>query len=236
MHLIANVDRAAETAKALDRFISDFNAAYIRAAAGAEAHAGNNSEADAGEAAEEAKRKLKEMWERFPGINAEIYNVYRQMQDDLLKLNRDLEAGFGNEGLQSNLSHLQEARGALVRNDPEAAIGSLSEIESVYAATVFDKETCDQFVMGFDDGIKGTWAEGRVVSEACYADDIVRSIMSRPQYGANDYTVEFGMIDVLIERQTDALDAVYSGQEDALAMLTDGMNELLDIYAGADES
>ncbi|MDR3225429.1 MAG: M28 family peptidase [Clostridiales Family XIII bacterium] len=236
MHLIANVDRAAEAAKTLDQFIVDFNSEYTLAAAGAEARVENSSETDAGSAAEDEKRKLKEMKARAPEVNAEIYKVYREMQDELLKLNRDMEAGFANEGLQRNIIHLEEAENALEHSDAQAALDSLSEIESVYAATAFDKETCDKFVQSLDDRIKGTWAEGRVVSRACYADDIVRSLIDRPEYGANDFSVERGMINALIESQTDTLKAVYSGQEDGLAMLTDGMNALLDVYAEANES
>jgi hypothetical protein len=175
-HLIANVDRAIESAKSLDNFIANFNANYKLAVAGAEAnYADGESSGDEGTA-----EKLEEMRNLASKINADIYDVYRVMQDELLRLDRNLEAGFANEGLQSNLSMLYGARDSLSIGDAETAIYTyLSEIESVYVATAFDEIVYNKFAEGLDAGVKDTWAEGRLVSKACRADIVVRSLMKK---------------------------------------------------------
>ncbi|MDR1292672.1 MAG: M28 family peptidase [Clostridiales Family XIII bacterium] len=175
-HLMANVDRAIESAKALDNFISDFNADYKLAVAEAERDKTNReSSGDEG-----AAEKLDEMKNLAMRINADIYGVYRAMQDELLRLDRNLEPGFANEGLQNNLTMLYGARDALSDGDAESTVYTyLSEIESVYAATAFDEYVYDKFAEGLDEGVEGTWAEGRLVSKACRADAVVRSLMKK---------------------------------------------------------
>jgi hypothetical protein len=234
-HLAANVGRASETANKLDEFIAYFNSEYMMAAIDAEGNGEGSDVTYSGAAVEDAKSKLEDLKKLAPEINKIIYEIYREMQDAMLKLDRNLEAGFANESLQSNLLYLNDAKTALQDGDAEAAIDSLSEIESVYCATAFDKATCDKFVKGLDDNIKGTWAEGRVVSKACYADDIVRSLMDRSEDDLSDYSAERAMLDELIGSQTDALKAVYDDQERDLAIITDSMNELLDIYNSEEE-
>jgi hypothetical protein len=49
----------------------------------------------------------------------------------------------------------------------------------VYAAAAFDKDVCDKFTEGLDAGVKGTWAEGRLVSEPCRADEALRSLIRK---------------------------------------------------------
>ncbi|MDR2162845.1 MAG: M28 family peptidase [Clostridiales Family XIII bacterium] len=267
-HLMANLDRSIRSAKALDSFTSDFNTDYRLAVAKID----GADEGSAETSREEAMEKFEETRKLAAGINDGIYAVYREMQDELLRLDRNLEPGFANEGIQHNITMLYGAREALAGGDAKSAIDDyLSGIESVYAATAFDADTCDKFSKGLDESVKGTWAEGRLVSRACRADDIVRAILSRmgsemadALYGslavtgaalsspsavevdpssssgagssasgeqALDFAAELAMIDELIKSQEDTLIAVYNGQEDALARLTDSMNELLDTYA-----
>jgi hypothetical protein len=279
-HLSANLDRAIASAGELDSFIAGFNADYrIASAELSEAEDGGTG-VDPGE----AKKKLDDMDALAAEINDGLYAVYREMQDEFLRLDRNLEPGFANEGLQHNIAMLDGARDVLAGGDPESAVYDyLVEIESVYAAASFDAPTCDRFQAGLDDSVKGTWAEGRLVSRACRADDIVRALLKKAGdeaadalYGAGpatesaiaspaategaegaetgaplsssavtegamsvppgDFTDELRMLDELIRSQEDTLRAVYNGQEDALAKLTESMNELLDTYVVDEES
>jgi hypothetical protein len=333
-HLLANLERALVSARSLDSFISDFNAEYRLASAEAAGEEGGAAETDD----ETAGQKFEDMKKLAADINDGIYAVYREMQDELLRLDRNLSPGFANEGLQRNIGLLDKARDALMDGDPEAALYSyLSEIESVYASTAFDRATCDTFMKGLDESVEGTWAEGRLVSKACRADDVVRSLLkstgvesANALYGvapsaapgsagatiasaagspgavadsgesvsgaavgegeavsgaaaegdvitsagaaegdettsaavtgdaedegadasfgweddeeigeetsetadeASDFLVEIRMLGNLIRSQENILKAVYNEQEDALAGLTESMNELLDTYA-----
>ncbi|MDR0519618.1 MAG: M28 family peptidase [Clostridiales Family XIII bacterium] len=228
VHLIANADRAAETANKLDTFISRFNADYALELTLLDPRTGGQSQG--------SQENLDDMKKRAKDINSNLFKIYREMQDRMLKLDRNLEAGFANEGIQQNLACLESAKMALQSGDMDTALGELSEIESVYSATAFDKETCDYFSANLIEKVKGTWAEGRVVSEACYADDVVRSLLGRPENGEGGYAVEIGMIDKLIEGQAAALTEIYNGQEESLALLIDSMNELLDTYSPEEET
>jgi hypothetical protein len=261
-HLKANLERALITSKELDSFIFRFNSSYAEAESGAIASGAGDANAAVGDVAAE----YEAMKSRAGEINEGIYKVYRRLQDNFLKLDRNLEADFANEGITKNIEMLEQAKYELEeRNNAEAAIyDCLSEIESVYAATAFDKETCDTFSRGLDEGVKGTWAEGRLVSKYCDADEIVRSLMrkldeqsysgngdSRGAYestagaigtgaeqedaGGEDYSAEVSLIDTLAKSQKAALTEIYNGQEDALATLIEGMNELLDTFGEAQE-
>jgi hypothetical protein len=175
-HLMANIDRAIESAKTLDNFIADFNAEYKLAVAESERDKADNESSGV----EESADKPEDMKNLAAKINAGVYGVYRVMQDELLRLDRNLEPGFANEGLQSNLTMLYGAMDALSVGDAESAIYTyLSEIESVYTATAFDKYVYEKFAEGLDVGVKGTWAEGRLVSKACRADAVVRALMEK---------------------------------------------------------
>jgi hypothetical protein len=182
-HLMANLERALESARSLDSFVSDFNAEYRLASAAAADEEGGATETDG----ETAGQRFEDMKKLAANINDGIYAVYREMQDELLRLDRNLESGFANEGLQRNIDMLGKARDALMEGDPETALYRyLSEIESVYASTAFDKATCEVFIKRLDDAVEGTWAEGRLVSRACRADDVVRSLLESMGSGSAD--------------------------------------------------
>ncbi|MDR1495467.1 MAG: M28 family peptidase [Clostridiales Family XIII bacterium] len=260
-HLMANLDRAIESAQALDDFITGFNAEYRLSLLEVEGENGEN-----GVAGDEAEQTPEDMRKLAEDINDSIYAVYRDTQDELLRLDRNFETGFANEGIQRNVVLLRGARDALMDNDPDSAVYSyLSKIESVYAATAFDAATCDKIFKGSDDFVEDTWAEGKLVSRACRADGVVRAVLKKMDsesadalYGESSATAsavtasavadaeeetenaddtlssfagEIQMIDYLIGNQEDMLRAVYNGQEDALARLTESMNELIDTYA-----
>jgi hypothetical protein len=296
-HLRANLNRAIESAQALDRFISEFNADY-RSLAAKFADGENSGE---GSGAEEYGDDLESMKKLASDVNAGVYAAYREMQDELLRLDRNLEPGFANEGLQHNIIMLHSAKEAIMNRETESAIYDyLSEIESTYAATAFDLDVCNRFFQNLEEDVEGSWAEGRLVSKACRADEIVRSLLKKSgdrtadalygstvtgaavtgaavtgaavtdaavtgaglspgdadaavtgealvspagaredESGAPDdagadgylFADELSMIDDLIKKQEYILKAVYNSQEEALAALTDSMNELLDIYA-----
>jgi hypothetical protein len=175
-HLMANLDRAVDSAKALDDFVSGFNARYRIAMAEAEEPGSGGQDSAGGD----GDQSIEEMREFAARVNSGIYDVYREMQDELLRLDRNLEPGFANEGLQHNITMLKAARDALMTGDADTAIYVyLSEIESTYAATAFDKRVCDKFIGGLDAAVKDTWADGRLASRACRADEVVRSLLKK---------------------------------------------------------
>jgi hypothetical protein len=255
---MANLDRATESAEALDAFISKFNADYKFAVA----------DMERGKTSDGNPEDMKKLAER---INVAIYGVYREMQDELLRLDRNLEPGFANEGLQHNITMLYDAHDALKNGNVDLAVYDyLSEIESLYAATAFDEDVYDRFAGGLDADVEGTWAEGRLVSKPCRADAVMRSLLQKTGHdpsgsldgksaigdipdatgagvtdaddtdedtatsAADMFADEIRALDKLISNQEDELRAVYNGQEDALAKLIDSMNELLDTYTNED--
>jgi hypothetical protein len=276
-HLIANTERAAEVAQKLDRFISSFNAGYLGAEAEAAEAAADGRDSDAAD----AEAEMKDMKARADAINKDLHAVYIEMQDGFLKLDRNLESGYANVGLQNNLDIMESAweillsGSGMVSGAREAAAEKLMEIEQVGSAAYFGADVTDRFAQRLDDGAKGTWAEGRIVSRAADAYGIVRLLrgLDEPDGAAatdaavTDAAVAAGattasdaaaaadaadgtqaqgyysseddpavkMLRALIASQEDTLQAVYSGQADALAMLTDSMNALLDNYAQEEE-
>jgi hypothetical protein len=282
-HLIANIERATEVARKLDRLISSFNAGYLSTATEAAEAAADGRENDAAE----ARAELDEMKSRAAEINKDLYAVYLGMQDGFLKLDRNLESEYANEGLQKNLDIIESAweillsGSGMVSGAREAAAEKLMEMEQVGSVAYFDAAVTDRFVQRLDDGARGTWAEGRIVSRAADAAGIVRLLLGQEEaagaqatdaaaqdgavtdgaatagaasdavtadgtqetedeaqeqeYYSSDDDPAVKMLRVLIASQEDTLQAVYSGQANALAMLTDSMNAMLDNYGEEQE-
>ncbi|MDR1028946.1 MAG: M28 family peptidase [Clostridiales Family XIII bacterium] len=213
-HLLANVDRAITAAQALDGMIVRYNEEY-RAA---------RITADAETAEEMAANALD--------LNRKIFKAYKLIQDELLRLDWLMTAEFANEGVQNNIGNLDAALAALEEGDAEAAVYEhLSSIEFVGGAAFFDKGTCDYFIAGMYTGLVGTWAEGRVVGQACYADDVVRSLIAKMADGDIDYRDEIAALTELREGQEIALRDIYAEQSIGLVRLMDAMNEPVDLNA-----
>lgn len=212
-HLLANTERAVSAAQALDQMISRYNAEYRMAL-----HDGEKETADA-------------LMSDAAAINTKLYNAYRMIQNELLKLSWQMEPQFPNEGLQYDITKIGTAIAALKSGKAVEAIeDSLSVIKFAGMATVFDKETCDYFVKRMQTALEGTWAERRLVSGTCYVDDVVRSLSGKIAAGDTDYAAEIDALETLKNDQEKQLSRVYSEMSDGLARLTNAMNAPVDLY------
>jgi hypothetical protein len=213
-HLLANVDRAIAAARTLDAMIGSYNAEYRSARLNGDT-AGTSA-----------------MMAGAPELNKKIFKAYRLIQDELLRLDWQAEPQFPNERFQNNIALLEAALLSLEEGDAGTAVHDhLSAIDFVRYATAFDKETCDYFIERMYTKLTGTWAEDRMVGKACYADDAVRSLLSKTASGNADYTDEIAVLEALRAEQETALKEIYAEQSIALVRLMDAMNEPVDLHA-----
>ncbi|MDR0817901.1 MAG: M28 family peptidase [Clostridiales Family XIII bacterium] len=171
-HLIANTGRAITAADKLDAFILKQNASY----------------AEALKTGDEAN--LQRIRDAAAKVNPEMQKLYREIQDEFLRLDRRFTYEFAGEGIVNTIDSLNTAIETLEAGSPEAALEALYEIDIVFGASVFDKETCDYFFERFEPSLKDTWAEGRLAGKPCYADDVVRSLLRKTSIPAGDTGAE----------------------------------------------
>jgi hypothetical protein len=213
-HLLANVDRAITAAQSLDNMIKVYNADYKTLLVKGDAE------------------RAGQMMENASGLNEKIFKAYKLIQDELLRLDWLMTYEFANEGIQSNIANLEAAIASLEDGNAEDAVYEyLSSIEFVTGATAFDKETCDYFIERMYTRLAGTWAEGRIVSKACYADDVVRSLLAKMAEENPDYAAEIAALGELMAEQEEILKGIYDTQSVSLVRLMDAMNEPVDLNA-----
>jgi hypothetical protein len=213
-HLLANVDRAIAAAQSLDSMIADYNADYKTALVKGDAE------------------RAEQLIDNASGLNEKIFKAYKLIQDELLRLDWLMTYEFANEGIQSNIANLEAAIASLEDGNAEDAVYEyLSSIEFVYNATAFDKETCDYFIERMYTRLAGTWAESRIVSKACYADDVVRSLLAKMAEVNPDYIAEIAALSELKTEQEEVLTGIYDTQSVSLVRLMDAMNEPVDLNA-----
>ncbi len=170
--------------------------------------------------------KASELKDQAATLNKSTYGLYKLIQDDLLKLNRWMEAQYPHEVPQTNIKSLNAAIDSLKDGNGEDALDSLYEIESVYYASAFDKATCDYFLSELDKGTKGTWAEGRLVGDPCDAGDVVRSLMVKVDEKSTDFDSEITALQQLVDDQTTTLKAQIKDETDNLVKIQKKIDEI----------
>ncbi len=208
--LTEKIDAAIEAAAPVTEKINNLNAEYAEAV-----------EADNTEAAADIR-------EEAMALNLELHKVYKQVQDELLYLDGELSVVFPNETRQANVQNLDGAIAALKDGDAETAYGDyLSGINNGWNAMFFDKETVDHFNNRWLEGLKGTWAEGKVDPMDCYVDEIVRSLMDKAEAGDTDFAAEIAELEKLQKEQTELLNNVVEDEKDGLDTITKMLNGLV---------
>ena len=110
-------------------------------------------------------------------MNDQLFTLYKQIQDDFLRLNWALDVTFPHENYQSNVKNLQGAISALRENNiPSAYDDYLPSIDYAWYATAFDKPTYDYFVNQIYDRSKGTFGAGRIPYPECDLYGVVQSL------------------------------------------------------------
>ncbi|MDR0852249.1 MAG: M28 family peptidase [Clostridiales Family XIII bacterium] len=210
-HLRANIARLMPIAEQADELISNFNRDFAIAVSTQDTALSESMMTDA------------------KTLNEKIYEAYRLIQDELLKISPTLDSGFANIWVQSNITHLNNAIQLLEDGDAAAAVYTeLAEIDAVKASIYFDKETCDYFVVQTLEGAKGSWAEGRTEGTPCYADDVVRSLLEKMAAGDTNYMQEIDAIRALSSVQQNLLSSIYSDQGASCYRITDAIYAILD--------
>ena len=161
-------------------------------------------------------------------LNKELHKIYKQTQDELLYLDGEMSVVFPNETRQANVQNLQGAISALKDGDAETAYNDyLSGINNGWYAMFFDKETVDHFNDRWLEGIKGTWAEGRVDPMDCYVDEIVRGLMDKAESGDTDFAEEIAELEKLEKEQTELLSTVVKEEKAGMESITKALKALI---------
>lgn len=207
--LMANIDAATEAAAPVAEKVNTMNAEYAEAIENGDT-----------ETAEKIRQEAIE-------YNKELHIAYKQIQDELLWLDGELSIVFPHEVKTGNILNLQGAIAALEDGDAETAYNDyLSGIGNGWYAMYFDKETMDYFNNHFEEGIKGTWAEGRAEPLDCYVDDIVRSLMDKVESGDKDFTAEIEQLKKLEAEQQALLDTIIADEIEGLSAITETLKAM----------
>lgn len=208
--IITKIDEAMEASAPVTEKINKLNDDYTAAL-----EEGDNKAAD----------KLRQ---EAITLNKELHKTYKQVQEELLYLDGELSIVFPNETRQANLENLQGAIAALEEGDAETAYNEyLSGINNGWYAMYFDKESVDYFTENYEEGLKGTWAEGKTDPMDCYVDDVVRSLMAKTENKDKDFSAEIAELEELEKQQRELLDNVIEKEKNSLDLLTEMLRSLV---------
>jgi hypothetical protein len=218
-HLRANIERLMPVAVKTDELIAAFNRDFSMAVASQDTALSEAMLADA------AVLSLK------------IFDAYKLIQDEFLKLSPALNGGFANVWVQNNITHLDAAVKLLEAGNADAAVyDELAAVDLVKASIYFDKETCNFFNLQSTEGLAGTWAEGRTIGLPCYADAAVRSLLEKIKTEDTDYMPEIEALKALSDEQRDLLSSIYDDQSASCYRIADAMYAIMDAKAELDSA
>lgn len=208
--LTAKVDKAVEVSAALTEKVTQLNKDYIAANVA-------GKEEDAAKIKEEAAI-----------LNDALFHLYKNIQDDFLRISWGLEVVFPHENYQANVRYLSDAITALKSGDVAAAYDeSISGIDYAWYATAFDQETYDYFVNQIYDRSTGTWGEGRIEYPICDLYGVVQSLGEKYDSKDANVTAEITALEKQLTIQQGYLDRTVADEKAALDEVTMEMEALL---------
>ena len=206
--LIAVIDEAIASAKPVTKKINKLNSDYAEAVANGDAETAEALLAEAGE------------------LNKQTREVYKTVQDTILWLDGDFSIVFPHETRQDNINNLQGAIKALKKgNAEEARDDYLSSVGDGWYAKFFDEETLTINENSYAEGIKNTWAEGRVDIDNIDVNGVVVSLMEKTDADA-DYSKEIAKLKELKAEQEEYLAGAIEKEKTGLATVVEALKAL----------
>lgn len=206
--LIAVIDEAIASAKPVTKKINKLNSDYAEAVANGDAETAEALLAEAGE------------------LNKQTREVYKTVQDTILWLDGDFSIVFPHETRQDNINNLQGAIKALKKgNAEEARDDYLSSVGDGWYAKFFDEETLTINENSYAEGIKNTWAEGRVDIDNIDVNGVVVSLMEKTDANA-DYSKEIAKLKELKAEQEEYLAGAIEKEKTGLATVVEVLKAL----------
>ena len=213
------VKTANKAAKALTKKIKAMNEDY------AEAMLASKSEDE--EKAAEAAKEAEAIREEAIALNSELFTLYKNTQDALLRLDWALNVVFPHENAQADIGYLTAAIAALENGEIASAYDeSLCSIEYAWYATAFDRETYDYFVKQIYDNSDGTFGQGRIEYPACDLYDVMQSLGVKYESTSADTSAEISALQAEQLKQQTYLAQSVAAEKSALAELTAMMEAL----------
>jgi hypothetical protein len=207
--ITAKIDEAIAVAEPLTKRINTLNADYEKAMA------------------DEDTATADTLKEEAVALNSQLHKAYKLVQDEFLHLDQEMSIIFPHDNKESNIENLNASIASLEKGDGQEALDEyLWAIGTGWNALAFDKEVVDFFGKNMKEGIKGTWAEGRVDVPDCYADDVIRSVMAKVESGNNNFDAEVAELKALADEQQKQLDSIISGEMEGLDAIIKNLSQI----------
>jgi len=200
--LIDLIEDNADKAKQLTERINDLNEQYAKAL--------EDEDADTTASIKEEATEL----------NSELYDAFLEVQQEYLRLNWWMESIFPHEAVQENILAARSAVASLQDGDGEAALESLYEIPFCYEASVFDRETCENFVNRLvKEVVDGnSWNKGLVEKGDSGLEKVVSDIFAKVESGNSDYAEEIDALNDIISKQEGYIDDFVKSEKASLEL------------------
>ena len=223
--LFKSVEKAVKAGDALTKKINKLNKNYAAAVAEMKKAEANEDE----NAINEASEKRKELSEEAAILNDALFSIYKQIQDDFLRIDWDLEVTFPHENYQENVLALNGAIAALESGNIISAYDDfLPTIDYAWYATAFDKETYDYFLTQVYERSEGTFGEGRIEYPAADLYAVVQSLGAKYERTNSSTVAEVSALQAELAKQNQYLTSTIENEKAALARATESIEELLE--------
>ncbi len=163
----------------------------------------NADYAAASEAGDTAK--MEELQAQAVEMNKKTHVIYKAVNDALLWLDGDFGVVFPNEVRQDNINNLMAAIDCLKEGDPATASDEyLSCIGNAWYAMFFDEETIAYREGCYEEGLKDTWADGRIDTDFHPEVYAVNNKCMNAE-GTEDFTADIEVLETVLADQIERL-------------------------------
>ena len=155
--------------------------------------------------------------EEVAALNKEIYQLYKKIQDEFLRIDFGGSVVFPHELYQSNIKNLSSGIESLTVGDVATAYDTyLSGVDFAWYAMFFDEEVTQYFANQLFANSAGTWGEGRIEYPICDIGNTIRSLKEKYDVVSPDLSVEIDTLHTALTTQESYLLEVVANEKKSL--------------------
>lgn len=185
------------------------------------------------EKAKEAAEKLdaktaqynREGIENSAEYNKKLYEIFKEMRQNLVSFTWETEIVFPTEQSQNNIAALKKAIIALNSGDGDYAYDEcLSNVDYNWYAYEFEKEAFYFQSKRIRDNAVGTWGEGLILNPGENLYDVIAFLKENYGNENTDYTEVISVLEKALENQKNYLNTAVENENIFLKNITEKMN------------
>jgi len=217
------IEDGIKNSKAINKKIKKLNDSYVTAIARQDSAIREEDQNEYNEASEEIRALRKEA----AMLNDALSEIYKKMQDDLVRIDWGLETVFPHENPQNNMKNLSAAVNALESGNLTAAYEEfLPAVEYNCYVPYFDRETCEYFVKQIYNNSQGTFGEGRMDYPGADLSYVMRSLKDKNNGGRQRLDEEIAALQAEYTKQNGYLTESLAKERASLAKIETMMEKL----------